>query len=198
MVISSNSAKQTDNVQKVHFSWSFILTLLSIIISLFAMYFTGITYLTAYRPYVGVVRFETGVQKDKNGKPILFTYSAILKNTGVIPAQVHLIANNSQIIKDDKAIQIPKDSPLMGSIIIMPNGESPIQTWLTETSTGISPSISPSEILSGKTLLNGEIKISYEVIGAHWWNKSHHYDVYYKFMSYYVPPGFSMETGDAD
>jgi hypothetical protein len=193
MVKNSDTAKQADDVNKDH-SRSIILTLLPIIISLCAVYFTGITFLTAYRPYVGVVRIDKNIQTDKDGKPTVFSYYVVLKNTGVIPSHVHLITSASQVIKDDKVIPILPDLQKGGSIIIMPNSESTVSSWLVETTTGISI----SDILSGKSMLKGEIKISYEAIGAHWWNKSYHSDIHYKYLFNYVPPMFGFETGDAN
>jgi hypothetical protein len=171
-----------------------ILLLVSIIISLGALYFAAQTYYVAHRPYIGVVHANSQIITGDKKVPVGMKWSFMLQNTGGSPALVALKKNLPQFTTGNHIVTLPNLGPPQGLILMMPNQTANLSAAFKDDD-GYAKT---GEILTGMTVLTVDIELTYTPIGWFWWKNSFVYRARNRFRHNYTPPAFEMESAFAN
>jgi len=171
--------------------WSGVLSIVSVVIALSSAFYAMRTYAVTHRPYVGIIAVN---YRLIGNPPTGMLWSFDLKNVGSVPALVKVEENRTYLTTDGQTIpgvMLPGPGTEM---IYMPGQLVNVHGQFLQ----IEETPRFQDVLSGRTTLDVNLRLSYESPGPFWWNNKYHYAARTRFVTGFNPPVFTMVSSDAN
>lgn len=164
---------------------SLTISILSLVVSLFSVVFTFLSYNLEKRPYVGI----TKVEHQPIGTPKIeaLEWRIVFQNTGSLPANVIVEGRKVSVTYKEKKLEV-RLQKLPGEItfLVMPGAEVTLNGDYPKNDR-----VPVSAIITGEVVLEDYIRISYSPSGAVWWKSRYYYEATLRFLSTGKGPRYS-------
>ncbi len=170
---------------------SCVTALIALTISVLSSWYTATTYAVSYRPYIGIIEQDYKLLGDP---PSAMTWRFVLSNAGSIPAWVTVEKNESVITTGGQTITLPTLGELRGGILLLPDQTADLQGQFAD----VNDQVDVADVLSGRSILEIDIQLSYSSPGAFGFRKHYYYRVHNRFRTSVLPPSFIMTSAEAN